>query len=353
MLLTLFFTVIILGAGYLGIVESGRRVLDSESTIEEVQYENTSSNVFYGKIEDDIELFPWNYYSQASSEGLEAMGYSRMPEFVTGNKDNSMEELLNIWDCYFMDWIAYESDTEPEIVWQWYENKQEHILENMEMTVESPVGEIYFYQDILELDGKKYQVKVACSDWNILNFTCAEYREDNLRDSHQWEEGKEKLVTVLEDFSEQWTKYFYYMMDMRYYYYYYDATGLEYVSANLESKYLLDNIIVQGMEPQEEEKETVEIKEKIAVEGSANEEMATVKRIEEEYNKSYSYVGNAAASDAEENAGYSYQVIELNDMILLLMQGDETLGIFYDPITQKFCGYNYFYTYVTGLYDSY
>ena len=53
---------------------------------------------------------------------------------------------------------------------------------------------------------------------------------------------------------------------------------------------------------------------------------------------------------AEENGvdydpHYSYQVVELKDMILLLAQGDVTIGIYYDPINQRFCGYNYFYEY--------
>ena len=42
---------------------------------------------------------------------------------------------------------------------------------------------------------------------------------------------------------------------------------------------------------------------------------------------------------------YSYQVVELKDMILLLVQGELTIGIYYDPVNQAFCGYNYFSEY--------
>ena len=59
-----------------------------------------------------------------------------------------------------------------------------------------------------------------------------------------------------------------------------------------------------------------------------------------------------ASSDKEKESiaedsqlGYSYQIVELKDMILLLMQGQETLGVYYDPIAQRFCGYNFFYEY--------
>ena len=62
MALTFLCAAIILGAGYLVIVESGKKVLEKERILEETRYESTSSNIFYGKIEEDIELFPWNYY---------------------------------------------------------------------------------------------------------------------------------------------------------------------------------------------------------------------------------------------------------------------------------------------------
>ena len=62
--LTLLCAGIVLGVGYLVIVESGKKVLEKERILEEAEYESTSSNIFYGKIEEDIELFPWNYYPE-------------------------------------------------------------------------------------------------------------------------------------------------------------------------------------------------------------------------------------------------------------------------------------------------
>ena len=62
-------------------------------------------------------------------------------------------------------------------------------------------------------------------------------------------------------------------------------------------------------------------------------------------------MNNKAESSGEAEAmvnaasSYSYQIVELKNMILLLMQGEETLGIFYDPMEQRFCGYNFFYEY--------
>lgn len=56
--LTLLCAGMILAAGYLVIVQSGQKVLERERILEESVYEDTSSNIFYGKIEEDIELFP-------------------------------------------------------------------------------------------------------------------------------------------------------------------------------------------------------------------------------------------------------------------------------------------------------
>ena len=52
-----------------------------------------------------------------------------------------------------------------------------------------------------------------------------------------------------------------------------------------------------------------------------------------------------ADPEADPDPSFSYQIVDLKDMILLLMQGEDTLGIFYDPVAQEFCGYNFFYEY--------
>lgn len=70
MFLTLLCAGLILGAGYFVIVESGQKVLEKERVLEETAYEDTSSNIFYGKIEENIELFPWSYYPQEGKKEL-------------------------------------------------------------------------------------------------------------------------------------------------------------------------------------------------------------------------------------------------------------------------------------------
>lgn len=53
--------------------------------------------------------------------------------------------------------------------------------------------------------------------------------------------------------------------------------------------------------------------------------------------------GIAKDEDVAYSVNYSYQVVELKDMILILVQGDAAMGLYFDPINQKFCGYNFFY----------
>ena len=52
-------------------------------------------------------------------------------------------------------------------------------------------------------------------------------------------------------------------------------------------------------------------------------------------------VSTATVSRAINNNGYVSK--ELKDMILILVQGDAAMWLYFDPINQKFCGYNFLY----------
>lgn len=330
MLLTFFCTGIILGAGYLVIVESGRQVLERENILEEAEYESTSANIFYGKIEENIELFPWNYYPGDDA----AKKTDSYPGFWDDGTEIDKEEQNARQNWYISQLIAYESGTNAEDVWNWYKKNQKNVADSMVLAEESPVGFIYFYQDILDLNGKQYQVRLACSYWNILSFSCVEYNQENRREQTEWEEGKEKLVTMLEKSEDQMTEYFSYMTELQ------DLSitsmymgGNEYVYACLQGFYWLEDIMAGG----------TSVSEKTIAEA------AVTISDENQYMKdkmgSDLYSGEENTEENEDSVSYSYQIVELKDMILLLMQGETTLGLYYDPVEQKFCGYNYFYEY--------
>ena len=363
-MITILCAFIILGAGYFGIKESGSRILESGRTLEESVYENTSSNIFYGKIEEDVELFPWNYYPEENAGEIEADIPLFLEEGMFEGEDVSDQEAEYNRNRYFVQMIAYESNVDEDEVWDsCYAKNAKGIVGSMVM-VESPMdGSLYFYQDTLILDGKKYQVRIACSDWNILSFTCVEDGHGKDGNLKSWEEGKERLVEILESSENEMEEYFAYMiglqelslsMDEYYmyggekavanmqhlplYYILYTDDETKYINAQLQSLFWLDDMMLQTETKTEEENlETIQLI-KAYGKGYGAEDIAD-----------YGIYDEEAIGETEEDVDYemeenSYQIVELKDMILLLMQGETTtLGIYYDPMNRKFCGYHYFY----------
>lgn len=329
----------ILGTGYLVIVESGQKVLEKERILEESLYEDTSSNIFYGKIEEDIELFPWSYYPNENSP--ETTGnYPRFQQVAMetyGEWDEDLEEeLKEMQNWYLYQMIGWQSETPAEEVEELYRNSSKSIMDSMVMVDNPPYGPstVYFYKDIMQLGEKNYQIRIACSDWNIISFNCAEYQEGKERDREAWSEGKEKLVEILEKSETELAEYYRYMMILRNQELavLYDATE-GYINTYQQSLYWLGEIMAgkdYGVEDISEEVHWL-MKELETRNAVGEKELP-----DKEY--TVEMVTNAESS-------YSYQIVELKDMILLLMQGEETLGIFYDPIEQRFCGYNFFYEY--------
>lgn len=352
-LLMLLCAIVILGAGYLSIVSRGRQILQSESVPERAEYKNAGSNILYGKIDDDIEIFPWNYYPEESNAGeLDTPYFLTEDSFIrqfgaereyavieavnnsqTGEISGQQWEWIIAADSFFGELISYETGVEEDMVFECFQKEGSHILQNMVMADNLSVGSIYFYQDIMDLESKKYQVRIACSDWNVINFICVEYNTEDRREQEEWKQGKKKMVEVLEQSEESLSEYFAYMsqlndMDM-YTIYYLDG---ETESAYLYSLRWLENIM-QGNREDKGLSEEVNMR--------VEEWKAANQKNTDKDNAS----ADAEEEDVEYAAGYSYQVVELKDMILLLVQGDAAIGLYYDPINLKFCGYNFFYEY--------
>ena len=503
MFLTILCMGIILGIGYLVIMESGRKVLENGIMLEETDYENTSSNIFYGKIEEDIELFPWNYYPGDEAELGWQNDLGTHPMFqdsiMTGVMDTEEEELKALQGWYLCQLIAYKTDSEPYEVWSLFEERQHTIMDEICIVENSPIGALFFYQDDLTLGNKRYQVRISFTQWNVISFICIEDRpeeaqesgegqashgeqgsqdaqgqqgqlsqadqesgqnaqgqegqpsyaaqEDSLdvqepegrpqagneapaggsqqagdgqdaasgeadggqpissshlgkkgqaasgdvqegqmsgsdgleegqegqpsdgnrlKNKQRWEEGKEKLVRILEESEAQMAEYFDYMCFLRdrddttYY-----VQG-EYANCYLESlqwleriqkgedieDYELSNILQQIWEIQNlyvDEKEDGAVYDAegdadiaVSIENDQAEGKTEIVAEEDSGDMPYSI---QADPEADPDPSFSYQIVDLKDMILLLMQGEDTLGIFYDPVAQEFCGYNFFYEY--------
>lgn len=413
MFLTILCMGVILGFGYLLIMESGQKVLENGIMLEETDYESTSSNIFYGKIEEDIEVFPWNYYpgDEAGLGWKTESGIHPMFQYsmLSDDDDSVEEELKSLQSWYLCQMIAYKTNSTPSEVWSIFEKKQHTIMDEICMVENSPVGALFFYEDMLSIKGKRYQVRVSFTQWNIINFVCMEEREQDdsgrqgssgtqasvkkrmalgsqesaksedsrgiqasARNQAEWEEGKESLAKILGESEEQMEEYFAYMSFLRDWddTVFYVGDMESYANCYLESLQWLDQIqrgkteknqgLAYILERMEEIKyvensmynvedmgdykakdadsalveEKVETEEKMGVDATA----ALGEPEEEEY-------GLVAEQEADPAPSFSYQIVDLKDMILLLMQGESTIGIFYDPIAQEFCGYNFFYEY--------
>lgn len=381
-LLTFLFTLIILGAGYLGIVEQGKEILRSESVPERAEYENVGSNIFYGKIEDDIEIFPWNYYPENAvkeeiipnfimDDGFGARYlYEKQDEIEQILLDGAEDGITDIQaqcyvaaDSYFAEMISLETGVDEEEVLNYFRKPGNHLVQNMVMSSDSYVGTICFYQETITLGGKKYQVRIACSDWNVINFVCAEYVTKDRREQAEWKAGKKKMVGLLEQSGDTLSNYFTYMSQLN------DLGAPTIYALNdvYENAYLVGlqylEYITSGMEMQTqaelEECQLMEMKMELV----AQEWNAIYKGVEDSVDANGQIItdekdsGNTNEKDGEfsddrtegqeveYSVNYSYQVVELKDMILILVQGDVTMGLYFDPVNQKFCGYNFFYEY--------
>ncbi len=376
--LTFLFTLIILGAGYLGIVEQGKEILRSESVPERAEYKNAGSNIFYGKIDDDIEIFPWNYYPE-NDEKEEIIPNFIMDDGFVGDLSEHIEEIEQIIqetegitdlqagcyiaaDAYFAEMISFETGVDKEEVLEYFRKPGNHMLQNMVMSSDSYVGSICFYQEILTLGGRRYQIRIACSDWNVINFVCTEYNTRDKREQAEWKAGKKEMVGLLEQSGDALSRYFTYMSQLN------DlgAPAIYLLDEERENAYLVGmqylKEIMSGMGNKEwtdtEERKYLEMKIdmvsqewKAIYQGTAddvyleNSDMSVDgKEGAQEKGVEPSDSGESG-QEVEYSVNYSYQVVELKDMILLLVQGDVTMGLYFDPINRKFCGYNFLYEY--------
>lgn len=312
--ITVLCTALILGIGYAGVVTGGNFLLSNEEAPQKAEFENTSSNIFYGKIEDDIQLYPWNYYGQNEIEE----SLSEIMDYPENKNIGYLEEMVKWMEAYCCE---VDTGTIEDI----YEQKQSKIADNIKIS-NTDNGLIFFYQDILEVNRVRYQVKLAFDEWSILSFSCMEYRESDVRETVEWEEGKKLLTEMLDQYQDEIAGQLYDMRGL-----YLNAYNMKELEYDIFERYVVNMETLRAI--QEAVSNGTTYKSEMLygdTYDATNEEWQAAGQ--KEYSVIYS-----------DTAGASCQVIELNDMILLLIQGNDTIGLFYDPVSQKFCGYNYFW----------
>ena len=64
------------------------------------------------------------------------------------------------------------------------------------------------------MGGRRYQIRIACSDWNVINFVCTEYNTKDKREQAEWKAGKKEMVGLLEQSGDALSRYFTYMSQL-------------------------------------------------------------------------------------------------------------------------------------------
>lgn len=299
-LITLLCAVAILTVGYAGIIVSGEQVLKSDTEPELVTMDANISNLFYSRLEDDIQLFPWNYYpedSDAAAEDVESF---------------FMEYSPYVENDIFYTLIALAAGVENQEVSSWYAQQEKTIMTSMKQGVEqdgTTVG-LFFYDDVIRLSGKEYRVKIACSMYNIISFSCIPCREEGIKETVEWNKNKEQFMKWTEENEEllllAWAR----MCDI---YYNVDGTDIWYEYIYLYQDYLTAVYSVRNLD---------EIM--------------------------YTEVDNQMNSSKEGfEADYDYdklpiQIIEWKDSLFIMLEGDVTVGLYYDVLKQQVTGFHFF-----------
>lgn len=299
-LITLLCAVAILTVGYAGIIVSGEQVLKSDTEPELVTMDANISNLFYSRLEDDIQLFPWNYYpedSDAAAEDVESF---------------FMEYSPYVENDIFYTLIALAAGVENQEVSSWYAQQEKTIMTSMKQGVEqdgTTVG-LFFYDDVIRLSGKEYRVKIACSMYNIISFSCIPCREEGIKETVEWNKNKEQFMKWTEENEEllllAWAR----MCDI---YYNVDGIDIWYEYIYLYQDYLTAVYSVRNLD---------EIM--------------------------YTEVDNQMNSSKEGfEADYDYdklpiQIIEWKDSLFIMLEGDVTVGLYYDVLKQQVTGFHFF-----------
>lgn len=278
-LMTLLCALAILAVGYAGIILCGGMVLESSGEPEEVTMDANISNLFYSRLEDDIQLYPWNYYPQGLEESESVL---------------FMEYTPYVEHDVFYNLIALAADVEIQEVSSWYAGQEKTIMTSMKQgkMQDGSSLDIFFYDEVIRLCGRDYQVKLSCSLDRIISFSCIQRRETDVRETEEWDVCKEKLMSWLEKNPLlpllAWENMY----------------GLNYAIAESGEWYeyvSLYQIYLEVPSSMEKTKIYVEVDEEIPI-----------------------------------------QMIELKDCVLVMLQADTTLGLYYDVLEQRVVGFHYF-----------
>lgn len=317
MLVTIVCALVILALGYGGILLSGEQVLKSPTEPEAVTMTGSISHLFYSRLEDDVSLYPWNYYPEEQAAEVSLDQKEKFYARYGGELEQNVLYPL----------ISIAADVDQEEVSAWYEDKGQTIIGGMKQGVgqDGSAVELYFYDDVVSLSGMQYQVKIACNSLMLLSFSCIPCWDDAVKDTEEWNEKKEL-------FRESIAKNPEYMLVA----YEYMAAGYKEISGSPLAWYMyVDMYACDRDMVRETLKKQALLQDIAATENGSVSDSGNVAE--------YSYKTQIATSDDWIRLGeIPVQMIELKDCVILVMGSDFTVGLYYDVIGQRVVGFHYF-----------
>lgn len=309
---------VILALGYVGTYVSGNHMLRSSGEPEKVTMTGDISNLFYSKLESDASLYPWNYYPDGDQ--TETVSLEQEEVFYAEHGDDMEQNVV-----YHL--ISMAADVEVAAVENWYAGEGQKIFDNMKQGAaqDGATMELYFYDDVILLNGKKYQVKLACDNRKILSFSCIQCREESVKESEEWDENKELMRTALSENPEYMQVAYEYM-----------ASGYQRVRTTPSDWHLYADMFTYGQDMARETLKKQALLDDIDAEKKGNEADSD-RAFESNYER------RIEMDDNELGQGeIPVQMIELRDSVILVMGSEFTVGLYYDVIGQKVVGFQCF-----------
>lgn len=311
LLATMACALVILGLGFAGIALGSEAVLKTSQEPEKVTMSGDISNLFYSRIEDGVQLHPWNYYTEVSA---------------TGNEEKASDVLAGTEDVLFS-LIAVAADVETWDVIQWYQNQNTNILDEVEARfVESAQDEFFFYDDVIRLNGRKYHVKFCTNTSSILSFSCIRTKEENVRDSEQWSRNKEQLSELVQNNDALLDVLWQEMNEM-----WWNAFDIWNWGNCIEMYLMLDTCFQELKEDGDVIHFEYNGGDIVRIGGSNSKD----EMVEIAMQKKGTNADNGGV-------GFDPQIVELEDCVLLMSGNYQEQAVYYDVMEQKVVGFHFF-----------
>lgn len=304
---TILITIIILVTGYNILAKAGKYYLNLDGKITKLSTDLGVDYVFYSQSDDDLKLYPWNYYDLA-------VKFCETPEMLNSENLFDLNGIYKQVTYYFY-------RTLPQNICQYIYDKDsiplstricfDSFLNDIYVSVVN--GEaFYFYQKEIAIDSVHYQLTFSFNSASKINsFQIENIKNKSNVSSSDLDNGKSFLSTYI---------------DIK------DKNYLSLISYDiLTNKNLFENYSLEKSYYNYEYTNELQSSEKSEINDNFTDSSIII-------NKD----NNAGLSGIEEEKIYdktSYQIVETKDEILIILLESNTV-LHFDPISKMITGFN-------------